>query len=126
MALTEKQQVFELIKNSRSILVVFKKDWTGDTLASALALVRTLKKIDKPIILTCNKTDNPNTRMQTSEFYQLGLGQPILISAINGSGTGDLLDVISKNLKASRGRKKIEIAKPIIKIAIIYFQISTI
>src|SRR3989344_4830046 len=53
MALTERQQTFELIKNSRSILVVFKKDWTGDTLASALALVRTLKKIDKRVEAVC-------------------------------------------------------------------------
>jgi len=53
MALTERQQTFELIKNSRSILVVFKKDWTGDTLASALALVRTLKKVDKRVEAVC-------------------------------------------------------------------------
>lgn len=53
MALTEKQQTFELIKTSRSILIVFKKDWTGDALSSALALVRTLKKIGKRVEVVC-------------------------------------------------------------------------
>ena len=53
MALTERQQIFELIKKSRSILIVFKKDWTSDTLASALALFMILKKIDKRVEVVC-------------------------------------------------------------------------
>lgn len=53
MALTETQQIFELIKKSRSILIVFKKDWTGDSLSSALALSKVLKKIDKKVDVVC-------------------------------------------------------------------------
>lgn len=53
MALTETQQIFELIKKSRSILITFKKDWTGDSLSSALALSRMLKKIDKRVDIVC-------------------------------------------------------------------------
>lgn len=46
MALSPIQQTFELIKKSQSILIVFKKEWTGDALAGSLALVEILKKID--------------------------------------------------------------------------------
>ncbi|MEK7072631.1 MAG: DHH family phosphoesterase [Patescibacteria group bacterium] len=53
MALTETQQIFELVKKSRSILIVFKKDWTGDSLSSALALSKVLKKIDKKVEVVC-------------------------------------------------------------------------
>ncbi len=54
----------------------------------------------KPVILVTNKADNFNVHALSAEFYSLGLGDPINISAINGSGTGDLLDlVISKFTK---------------------------
>ena len=54
----------------------------------------------KPVILVTNKADNFNVHSLSAEFYSLGLGDPINISAINGAGTGDLLDlVISKFTK---------------------------
>lgn len=53
-----------------------------------------LRRSKKPILLVSNKADNFNLHAQSAEFYALGLGDPINISAINGSGTGDLLDVI--------------------------------
>lgn len=53
-----------------------------------------LRRSTKPIILVSNKADNFNLHHQSAEFYSLGLGDPLNISAINGSGTGDLLDVI--------------------------------
>jgi len=53
-----------------------------------------LRRSTKPIILVSNKADNFSLHAQSSEFYALGLGDPINISAINGSGTGDLLDLI--------------------------------
>jgi phosphoesterase RecJ-like protein len=54
MALTEKQQILELIKKHKSILIIFKKDWTGDSLASSLAIYKTLKKIDKRVDIVCH------------------------------------------------------------------------
>jgi GTP-binding protein len=50
--------------------------------------------------LVSNKADNFELHPQSSEFYALGLGDPLNVSAINGSGTGDLLDlVVSKFTK---------------------------
>lgn len=58
-----------------------------------------LRKSDKPIVLVANKTDNNTQRYYAAEFYSLGLGDPICISAATGSGTGDLLDLIVSKFK---------------------------
>jgi GTPase len=53
-----------------------------------------LRRAHKPVILTANKADNEGRRQDAVEFYSLGLGEPIVISSIQGTGTGDLLDEI--------------------------------
>ncbi|NDV78515.1 ribosome biogenesis GTPase Der [Dysgonomonas sp. 511] len=53
-----------------------------------------LRRTKKPVLLVSNKADNFNLHAHSAEFYALGLGDPINVSAINGSGTGDLLDII--------------------------------
>ena len=47
-----------------------------------------------PIILVVNKADSPAARLNALDFYSLGLGEPYPISAIHGTGTGDLLDAV--------------------------------
>lgn len=51
-----------------------------------------LRRANKPVVLTANKADNFELYSQTADFYSLGLGDPYPIAAINGSGTGDLLE----------------------------------
>jgi GTP-binding protein len=51
-----------------------------------------LRKNTKPVILVSNKADTFEWQYQAPEFYKLGLGEPQIISAINGLGSGDLLD----------------------------------
>ena len=53
-----------------------------------------LRRTRKPVMLVANKTDNFNQQYQAAEFYALGLGDPYCISAISGSGTGELLDAL--------------------------------
>lgn len=53
-----------------------------------------LRRSGKPVVVVSNKSDNFNLGHQAAEFYTLGLGDPFSVSAINGSGTGDLLDHI--------------------------------
>lgn len=55
-----------------------------------------LKKTDKPIVLAVNKTDNFQ-KSNYYDFYSLGLGEPIPISATHGGNMGDLLDEIGNN-----------------------------
>lgn len=57
-----------------------------------------LRRSKKPVIIIANKADNFDLHYAAAEFYSFGLGDPICISAINGSGTGDMLDEIVKNL----------------------------
>lgn len=66
---------------------------TDDTI-----IARKLQKCKKPVILACNKVDNPEMQMNVYEFYALGLGDPIAISGAHGIGLGDLLDVVMKKL----------------------------
>lgn len=52
-----------------------------------------LQKCGRPVLLVCNKVDNPgNPPMEMYEFYNLGVGDPYPVSSIHGLGVGDLLD----------------------------------
>ncbi len=57
-----------------------------------------LRRSKKPVIIVANKEDIGDARFNTSEFYSFGLGDPIGISSANGSGTGELLDEIVKDM----------------------------
>ena len=57
----------------------------------------------KPVIVVSNKTDSNELTYNSAEFYSLGLGDPFCISALTGSGTGDLLDTIIKKLDKNKG-----------------------
>ncbi|MHB0966468.1 MAG: ribosome biogenesis GTPase Der [Bellilinea sp.] len=64
----------------------------------AQILRRNQKTVDgkpyPPVLLVVNKADNETFRMGAAQFYELGLGEPYPISAVHGTGTGDLLDVL--------------------------------
>lgn len=53
-----------------------------------------LRKSKKPVFLVVNKIDNPQDEKDIWDFYALGLGEPWAISALHGTGTGDLLDEV--------------------------------
>lgn len=57
-----------------------------------------LRQTEKPVILVVNKAENPNVEMERYAFYALGLDEPIAISAIHGTNTGDFLDLVLEKL----------------------------
>jgi GTPase len=57
-----------------------------------------LRRSKKPVVLGANKADNQRLRQEAVEFYSLGLGEPIALSSISGTGSGDLLDAITEAL----------------------------
>lgn len=57
-----------------------------------------LRRSGKPVIVVANKEDVSGARYNVAEFYSLGLGDPIEVSSANGSGTGDLLDEIVRDM----------------------------
>ncbi|MCH8246449.1 MAG: ribosome biogenesis GTPase Der [Bacteroidetes bacterium] len=61
-------------------------------------MAQILRKGEKPVITLVNKADNEELRWETSSFYQFGLGEVYGVGALNGIGTGDLLDAVVKAL----------------------------
>ena len=56
-------------------------------------------KLHPPVLLVVNRCDNAERRAGTAEFYALGMGDPIPISALHGTSTGDLLDQLIETIK---------------------------
>lgn len=97
--------VFEAEINKQVTIAIEEADvilFVVDVMAGMTDLDREvaaiLRRSSKPIIVVANKADNFEIGYQSAEFYSLGLGDPMPISAINGSGTGDLLDLIVSSL----------------------------
>lgn len=59
-----------------------------------------LRRAKKNIILVANKVDSPSHHTQSAEFYRLGLGEVFDMSAISGSGTGEILDELTSHFSA--------------------------
>lgn len=76
-----------------------------------------LKKTKKPIVLVCNKADKfEKERNEIYEFYNLGIGDPLAVSAVNASGIGDVLDEVYKHFKEENKKEEDE---EYIKVALI-------
>jgi len=69
-------------------------------------IAKILRCSNKPIYLVVNKIDSVNRENLKSEFYELGLGEPIGISALSGRDVGNFLDILTKNIKGKAKRKK--------------------
>ncbi len=74
---------------------------------------------NKQVLLVVNKVDNTQRFMEATEFYELGLGDYFTISAMNGSGTGDLLDSVINALPPLPEEHEGEEEDPLPKIAIV-------
>ena len=69
-------------------------------------LAAILRRIDKPVVVVSNKTDNNEMIYSSAEFYGLGLGDPYCISSLSGSGTGELLDKVVSILSSDSGKEE--------------------
>ncbi len=70
-----------------------------------------LRKSKKNILLIVNKVDNNARILDSHEFYKFGLGDPICISSINGSGTGEMLDQIVSYIEDEKPGNELDIPK---------------
>jgi GTP-binding protein len=75
-------------------LVLFVVDALAGATSDDLALARRMRGLDAPLILAANKVDNERVEAAASELWGLGLGEPVVVSALHGRGSGDLLDRI--------------------------------
>jgi len=95
------------------ILVVDVKD---GLIPADLEMAEMLRRAGKPLLLVANKADNAKLETGAVEFYQLGLGEPLAISAYHGRGTAELLDRIISLLLIPT---PIETMPEIMKVAIV-------
>ena len=74
--------------------VVFVVDARVGTQDIDEAVVKVLRRSGKPVVLAANKVDDQRTEAEAAALWQLGLGEPMTVSALHGRGSGDLLDAI--------------------------------
>jgi len=89
-----------LLAIEESDLIMFMVDVTCGIHELDTSVASLLRRVDKKVLLVVNKVDNGERLMDANEFYNLGLGEYFPLSSMNGSGTGELLDEVVKNLPA--------------------------
>ncbi|HAM10803.1 MAG: ribosome biogenesis GTPase Der [Bacteroidetes bacterium GWE2_41_25] len=90
-----------LLAIEESDLILFMVDVTIGIHELDSQVASLLRRYNKKVIVVVNKVDNNERLIDATEFYNLGLGDYFPLSSINGSGTGDLLDAVVKNLPLS-------------------------
>jgi GTP-binding protein len=95
-----KKQV--LIALDEADALVFMTDTSTGITDLDEAMADVLRRTTKPVYLVVNKVDNNQRMLEATEFYSLGFEQVFFLSAISGSGTGELLDAITAAIPEDR------------------------
>ncbi len=77
-------------------VIIFVVDGQAGPTAGDYDVLEILRRTHKPVIMAVNKAESP--KITGAEFYEFGLGDPVLVSAVHGEGIGDLLDRVTENL----------------------------
>jgi GTP-binding protein len=75
-------------------LILFLTDAVSGLTGADRQVADLLRRSEKPVLVVANKVDNEKREQDAYEFYELGMGEVYTISAIHGTGVGDLLDVV--------------------------------
>jgi GTP-binding protein len=97
-------------------LIIFMVDLKDGITTIDREIADILRKASKEVILVANKADNDKLAAQVAEFYELGIGEPLVISAYHGKGIADLMEKTISLLPADTTPEE---GEPLIKIAII-------
>ena len=97
-------------------IIIFLLDVRDGVMTSDLEIADMLRRVSKPVVLVANKADNAKFETEAVEFYELGLGEPLAVSAHHGRGTAELLDRIVALLPVSL---PVESESEIMKVAIV-------
>jgi GTPase len=115
----------EILKQARVALedaahILFVIDGRTEITASDRDLAKLLRPLDKPLTLVVNKIDSPVRENLVPEFYSLGLGEPLAVSAEHKLGITDLLEQVTKPFKREEeDKEEEEQQRRLIKVAII-------
>lgn len=88
--------------------VIFLTDVTTGITPADDDVAEVLRKCGKPVALGVNKVDSGKREFQTPEFYRLGLGEPLPVSAHHNQGIGDLLDTVLDGLPEASSPPPVE------------------
>ncbi len=94
--------------------ILFVVDGRAGVTSNDREVASFLRRSGKPIVLAVNKLDN-NEVDKTYDFYELGIGEPFAVSAVQGMGLGDLLDAVTEHLPECDG----EVDDDVLDIAIV-------
>jgi GTPase len=79
-------------------LILLVVDGRAGVRGGDVELAKTLRSSQVPVLVVVNKADRPGDEYLGAEFHQLGLGDPLTVSATHGLGSGDLLDRVVESL----------------------------
>ncbi len=97
--------------------IIFVTDLRSGVTATDQEVAQLLQKSGRPVVLCVNKCDSVGEPpAEFYEFYNLGLGDPVMVSSVHGHGTGDLLDRVLESLP--QGEEE-ELEGEVIKVAVI-------
>jgi len=103
-----KQVLFAI---DESDVIVFMVDIREGISPLDQEVAKLLRKSDKEVFVAANKADVPNVSDIAGEFYSLGLGEIFPISAVTGTGTGDLLDAVVDKFKDNSDDEELDIPR---------------
>lgn len=114
----------EILKQARVALedaahILFVIDGRTEITASDRDLAKLLRPLNKPLTLVVNKIDSPVRENLVHEFYSLGLGEPLAVSAEHKLGIRELLDKITEPFEQEEEKEEEERQQRLIKVAII-------
>ena len=101
-----KQQVEAAI--AQADVIIFLVDAKDGAIAADEEMADMLRAANKPIVLAVNKVDSAKQANQVADFYRLGMGEPIAISAYHNRGIDELMDAVLASLPP----QPISIAEP--------------
>lgn len=79
-------------------VIIFMVDVLDGVTVPDSEVAEALRRSQKPLLLAVNKADNAQRRHQAFQFHELGIGEPIAISAHHGTGVADLMDEVTARL----------------------------
>lgn len=96
--LSQMREQAEVAIDTADVIIFITDVKTGVTAADR-DICAMLRRSDKPVVLCVNKVDSiGEAPPEFYEFYNLGIGEPIAVSSVHGTGTGDLLDAVFENI----------------------------
>ena len=103
-----KKQVLIAVEEAHALVFIVDAATGITDLDEAMADV--LRRTSKPVFLAVNKVDNHNRLLEATEFYGLGFENIFFISAMTGSGTGEVLDSVAELITEEKSEETSELA----------------